>query len=612
MNHLNSEQQIVVDTEENILLEACPGSGKTHTLIHKVARELSKIDTHRKFVIAITYTNNAADEMKKRLDNLGIDTDQLWVGTIHKFCLEWIIRPYSIYDDSIPPNFAIANEARMYRILCEIHPGFSRDNIKKLMEGIAVHRLNKYESILRNSPPPNHETTIWVNIKKYLDNLRLNRLLDFQGILEFSYNLLCENEFISRNIQNMVSFFAVDEYQDMNAIHYLIVSEIFKDSKNTNMFIVGDPNQAIFSSLGGVALDIDNLNRLTGKSFKRFELSRNYRSSESVVEYSKKYMVQPMSMSAVGRDKNYKSNIYYHNFQNIKINSENIGSYILNIIEDNVNVGVNEEEICILVPQNFLARSLAREFLRNEQNINFDFFGLTPFVKGDDSIWNFLSRIALTEPAPGRYVQRLLWARNILNILAEENFLFDEEIHPSDILYISNEISKSLAGRYFDDSLIFDFLNSFFDSFLSRINIFLSPENPIMLQKNMLLEELESSLNKFKENFEESGSTYQGQRAVEDGTVGYYKSMLANVDRGVKLTTIHKSKGEEYDTVILFGALDGYMPHKNIPEGQREESAQKLLYVASSRARKNLWIIAEKREKANGKCYDPCPYIENP
>lgn len=611
MDHLNSEQQIVVDTEENILLVACPGSGKTHTLIHKVARELSKIDTHRKFVIAITYTNNAADEMKKRLDNLGIDTNQLWVGTVHKFCLEWIIYPYSIYNDSIPPNFAIANEACRYRILCEIRPGFSRNNIKKLMEGIESHRLNKYESILRNSTPPNYETNIWVNIEKYLDNLRSNQLIDFQDILEFSYNLLCKNKFISRNIQNMVSFFAVDEYQDMNAIQYLIVSEIFKDSKNTNMFIVGDPNQAIFSSLGGVALDIDDLNRLTGKSFKRFELSRNYRSSESVVEYSKKYMVQPMSMSAIGRDKNYKSNICYHNFQNIEINSENIGSYILNIIEENVNVGVSEEEICILVPQNFLAKSLAREFLRQEQNINFDCFGLTPFVK-DYSIWSFLSRIALTEPSPERYVQRLLWARNILDTFIEGDLLLDGEIRPSDILYISNEISKFLAERYVDDSLIFDFLNGFFDLFLSKINVFLSPENPIMLQKNMLLEELESSLNKFKENFGESDSVHQGQQAVEDGTVGYYKSMLANMDRGVKLTTIYKSKGEEYDTVILFGALDGYMPHKDIPENQREENVKKLLYVASSRARKNLWIIAERRERAGGKCYDPCPYIENP
>ena len=88
--------------------------------------------------------------------------------------------------------------------------------------------------------------------------------------------------------------------------------------------------------------------------------------------------------------------------------------------------------------------------------------------------------------------------------------------------------------------------------------------------------------------------------------------MLANLNKGVKLTTIYKSKGEEYDTVILFGALDGYMPHRDVPVSQREDNVKKLLYVASSRARKNLWIIAENREKAGGKYYDPCPYIENP
>ena len=611
MDNLNSDQLNAIEYEKNVLLIACPGSGKTHTLIHKVAREISKIDTHRRFVIAITYTNNAADEMEKRLDNLGIDTNQLWVGTIHKFCLEWIIYPYSIYNDCIPPNFAIANDAYRYRILREIHPGFSEKNIKKLADGIEFHRLNKYERILRDSIPPNCNTDIWSNIKEYLANLRLNRLLDFQDILEFSYNLLCENKFISRNIQNMVSFFAVDEYQDMNAIQYLIVSEIFKGSKNTNMFIVGDPNQAIFSSLGGVALDIDDLNRLTGKSFKRFELSRNYRSSESVVEYSKKYMVQHMSMSAIGRNKNYKSNIYYYNFQNDGIDSENIGSRILDIIEKNLNLGVSEEEICILVPQNFLAKSLAREFLRKEQNINFDCFGLTPFVK-EYSVWSFLSRIALTEPSPGRYVQRLLWARNILDILIEGNFLLEGEILPSDILYISNEISESLVGRYGDDGFIFNFLNDFFNLFLSRMNVFLNSEDPIMVQKNMLLEELEVSLNKFKNSVGESESMPQEQQAVKDNSIGYYKSMLANLNKGVKLTTIYKSKGEEYDTVILFGALDGYMPHRDVPVSQREDNVKKLLYVASSRARKNLWIIAENREKAGGKYYDPCPYIENP
>ena len=110
MANLNSEQQNAIECEDNVLLIACPGSGKTHTLAYKVMSELMKIDTHRKFVIAITYTNNAADEIRERIENLDVNTEQLWIGTIHSFCLEWIIRPYSIFIDSLPVDFIVLSD----------------------------------------------------------------------------------------------------------------------------------------------------------------------------------------------------------------------------------------------------------------------------------------------------------------------------------------------------------------------------------------------------------------------------------------------------------------------------------------------------------------------
>lgn len=88
---LNEEQSAVVKDDANILLVACPGSGKTRTLTYKVASELSKLDSHKKFVIAITYTNRAANEIKERIELLGVSTNQLWIGTIHSFCNEWIL-----------------------------------------------------------------------------------------------------------------------------------------------------------------------------------------------------------------------------------------------------------------------------------------------------------------------------------------------------------------------------------------------------------------------------------------------------------------------------------------------------------------------------------------
>lgn len=110
MGNLSDEQLNAVECEENVLLIACPGSGKTHTLTYKVMNELMKIDTHRKFVIAITYTNNAADEIRERIENLNVNIEQLWIGTIHSFCLEWIIRPYSIFIDSLPVDFIVLSE----------------------------------------------------------------------------------------------------------------------------------------------------------------------------------------------------------------------------------------------------------------------------------------------------------------------------------------------------------------------------------------------------------------------------------------------------------------------------------------------------------------------
>lgn len=110
LSKLNKEQEAAVNDDGNVLLIACPGSGKTHTLVNKVAKELSNIETHRKFIVAITYTNNAAEEMKIRIKKMGINIDQLWVGTIHSFCLEWILRPYSMYAESLSGKFEIIDE----------------------------------------------------------------------------------------------------------------------------------------------------------------------------------------------------------------------------------------------------------------------------------------------------------------------------------------------------------------------------------------------------------------------------------------------------------------------------------------------------------------------
>ena len=114
---LNQKQIDAINEENNLLLVACPGSGKTRTLTYKIAKELSKIKTHQQYVIAITYTNAAADEIKDRIELLGVDTSQLWIGTIHSFCLKRKLRPYSLYLPRLKKGFRVINSHDTEEIL---------------------------------------------------------------------------------------------------------------------------------------------------------------------------------------------------------------------------------------------------------------------------------------------------------------------------------------------------------------------------------------------------------------------------------------------------------------------------------------------------------------
>lgn len=106
---LNDEQVEAINEPSNVFLAACPGSGKTRTLIYRIAKQLSELKSEKPRIVAITYTRRAADEIRERIERLGIDTSQLWIGTIHSFCLEWILRPYAGYHDQLKLGFRVIN-----------------------------------------------------------------------------------------------------------------------------------------------------------------------------------------------------------------------------------------------------------------------------------------------------------------------------------------------------------------------------------------------------------------------------------------------------------------------------------------------------------------------
>lgn len=187
-DELTQEQSNAISSDQNVLLVACPGSGKTRTLTYKIALELSKLGSEKKFIIAITYTNNAADEIRDRIELLGIDTQKLWIGTIHAFCLEWILRPYHQYLPDLKYGFSVINSYESEAVLTDLCSKYASKQLRITYWDCGYLATPSGYS-LTCSEPSKHAVlkNIYVD---YLSILQENKQIDFEQILRFSYQLL--------------------------------------------------------------------------------------------------------------------------------------------------------------------------------------------------------------------------------------------------------------------------------------------------------------------------------------------------------------------------------------------------------------------------------------
>ncbi len=200
---LSPEQQIACTAPNNILLTACPGSGKTRTLTHRLAYQVLRDPDSKKIKIAITYTNRAAEEIINRLEGMNIDQSSIWAGTIHQFCMHFIIRPYAMYSKKL---------CKGYRIIDD----YSKKAYgREIAERLGMH-LSYYDD------PFQYE-----NVRtEYKHVLEERKEIDFDAILLISEELLSSCVFISSNIASVISSILVDEFQDTNELQYLILSNI--------------------------------------------------------------------------------------------------------------------------------------------------------------------------------------------------------------------------------------------------------------------------------------------------------------------------------------------------------------------------------------------------
>jgi DNA helicase-2/ATP-dependent DNA helicase PcrA len=562
---LNTEQENAIYEENSVIIIACPGSGKTRTLTYKIAYELSRLKSEKEYIIAITYTNAAADEIKERIELLGVDISQLWIGTIHSFCLEWILRPYSLYLDELKEGFRVLNSYESEEIISSLCEPFKEQNVTYYDCSFIA---KKGEYILTSSTPAK-QTIIESILDKYFEILKINKQIDFEQILFYTEKLLKKKKIINNILSKIFPFILIDEYQDTKEIQYSIISSILAANKGiSKVLFVGDPNQSIYESLGGYPMHKSDIEALLNFPLTQYSLSLNYRSSKRIINYFDYFKTFNNVIIPSGKDKEYNSVITF----NQTIGKENLVEEIVRLILYNINEkGISPNEICIAAPQWIHLASLTRNLMIKLPEYSFDGPGMAPFSRDIDNFWYKLSKIVLTEPSPNMYIRRLRWSKEILQdfnnagvtiSISHKNFLklcnsisLDEEDGLEYLKLVFADICFSLKIDISLFSMLQEHYNSFFNSSKNRIERLVKEGNEFI-----------GSIENFRKVFKQR--------------------------EGITVSTIHGVKGEEYDTIIGFALLKDYVPHFTDKNGVI--NSKKMIYVLASRARKNLHLISER------------------
>lgn len=563
---LNNEQRTAVQQEGNVLLTACPGSGKTRVIIHKLAYELSKIEEYgKKRVIALTFTVRASEEIFRRLNAMGINSNRIWSGTLHSFCFEWIIKPYSCYLPELKNGYSIADET------------FCSDLIDGLKEKYNLKQIDPVNLRFNRDGSFAEPKSIQKNLlKEYHTILRSKKLIDFELLLYYSYRILISYPKIQKTLSNLFKLICVDEYQDTQDLLYAIISLIIKAGKgNTSLFLVGDTDQAIYASLGGVARNMEEIKlEIENLPISPLTLTGNYRTCQRIIDFYSHFQTQKIKIEAVGRNATDRGYITF----NDRIHHSDIVVEIARLIQLSLDKDIPEDEICVLVPQWWLITSVSKKLRAILPNVNFDASGLAPMSKNRENVWYKLSRLILTGPNPKIYSLRYRWATELIDNFrsATVTELNEKYTNERAFLKLVNSINSIETEGI-------DYLNDCFDQFLHAIEIdYLA--YPQLVESRILF--FDSIQRRLDDPVFKIPSDIQSFKS-------FYKEMT-----GVIINTCVGVKGEEFETVIAYGLLNGYIPHWNeIFSGNATDASKKLMYVICSRAKTNLHLISETGRK---------------
>ncbi|MBR2603661.1 MAG: UvrD-helicase domain-containing protein [Bacilli bacterium] len=605
LDNLNNKQiEAVKALDGPMLILAGAGSGKTKVLTTKIAYLLDERDISPVNILAITFTNKAAKEMKERIYNLiGREAFRLQISTFHSFGLKLLKENYDRL--GLDKNFNVLDADDSLTLVKKIMKNFDIDTTKFSPKAVRnVISSNKNEMI---SPEEYHKFVYTdfdeVAEKIYIEyekNLRRSSVVDFDDLLILPIELFDENKDILAKYQEQYKYVFIDEYQDTNRPQYILSKMI--SAKYKNITVVGDADQAIFTWRGADYKNILNFEKDYPNS-KMVVLDENYRSTKKILEAANRVIKN----NKLRKEKNlWTSNdegekiVYYRAFDEM-----DESNYVIKEIKKLLDEGVSPKDICILYRANAQSRNVEEAFLRN--NISYRVVGSFAFYSRKE-IKDLVAYLKLINNNKDdvSLLRIINYPKRGIGLKALENLEL-EASNSNKSLFECLSSGKELEFK----NIIEDLskaketmsLTDFIDLVLNKSGIKEDLENEKTLEADIRLENLEEFKSITKSVEENDGIVSLSDFLDELSLVSDVNDQKNDSnDERVSLMTIHSVKGLEYDYVFIVGMEEGLFPHINCLESRDElEEERRLAYVAITRAKKKLFIINARSRLLYGK-----------
>lgn len=599
LEKLNDKQrEAASQIDGSILILAGAGSGKTRTITYRIAHMIENIGISPYSILAVTFTNKAAKEMRERVEELvGDIAKACTISTFHSFGMR-LLRMYG-KEVGYNSNFTIYDTDDQKRIVKAILKGQNLSiNGVKLTERDLVSMISKIKEQIKTLDEYSVMNKQIVEVyDKYNRALLESNAMDFSDILLNTYKLLQKPEILEK-VQNKYKYIMIDEYQDTNNLQYKIIDLIAR--KSSNLCVVGDENQSIYGFRGANILNILNFENNYNNA-KIIKLEENYRSTTTILDAANELIKNNKS----SKDKklwtqNGKGDL-------IKVlacdNARDEVSRIIEIIKKNHQNGIAYRDMTILYRTNAQSRLFEEGFLR--YNIPHKVFGGVSFYSRAEikDIIAYLSIIV--NPQDELNLQRIInvpkrkvgekgiekiitYAReNNLNLLEALSYIKEisgltvvgkeKILEMYDIIKELKDLSYTETASYIVQTLIdkikyIDYIKENYSDAETRIENIDEFKNSILELENVVGE---LRLNEYLENVSLISAT-------DD---------LEEKSDYVKLMTIHNSKGLEFPIVFLVGFENEIFPGSRAMFEEKEmEEERRLCYVALTRAEKKLYL----------------------